>query len=310
MVRGHRDRIDARRLDQFCMGDRIVERDPAGLAHFARIELQPHRKIAADFAADRRDHLKRQAQAVFPAAAVPVGAGVGIGRGERRQQIAVPAVDFHAVKPGIARAAGAGGKLADRVVDVGLFQHLDFGRLHPRQRRQFFHQEIVGEIALGHGRHRRAPQRMAPARVAVARHEPAVVQLRHDLAPGGMDALDQARQSGQEAVIRNRGLARRHRAHRPGDARHPRNDQADAAPGLRLVIGDQPFAHGAIVFRHADPHRGHRDAVLQLERADAARREQVGITVRGHGRRHPVWRERAVAAIAGKSRILPILIPF
>jgi hypothetical protein len=57
------------------------------------------------------------------------------------------------------------------------------------------------------------------------------------------------------------------------DERAFRNDEADAALGSPPVIaGDILTRHAA--GRHGAGHRGHRDAVAQVETADPSRREQ------------------------------------
>ena len=59
MVRGDGNGIDPRRLDHLGMGNRILDLDPAGLAVFAPIQLDPNRKVTADRAITQIDHLLR-----------------------------------------------------------------------------------------------------------------------------------------------------------------------------------------------------------------------------------------------------------
>ena len=118
-----RNRIDPGRFDQPRRFEREVESDPAVLAVLGRIELDPDREVRPDRLAHRADHPQQQAQAVFQAAAVFIGAGVGLGRDERGQQIAVPAVDLDRVEPGHLGPARRRSELADHLVDVGRLQH-------------------------------------------------------------------------------------------------------------------------------------------------------------------------------------------
>jgi hypothetical protein len=103
------------------------------------------------------------------------------------------------------------------------------------------------------------------------------MELRGDLRAVRVDAIGQRGQAGQEAVVGNRGLVRLHRAGRPGDPGHAGDDEAGPALGLLLVIGDQPLADRAVGLGQADAHRGDEDAVADIERADPARRKQVGV---------------------------------
>ena len=279
----------------------VLDRD-AVLADLARVQLDPYRIVSPHFGADRRQYFQQQPQAVFQRAAILVGALVGIGRDEAGEQIAMPGVDLQPIEPGGLGPACASAELGDDQIDVGLLQHLDFRRLHARHPGQLFHQEMFGEVALGGGGQAGRPERVTIACMRVTRDQPAVVQLHRDFRAVGMDPVGQRLEAGNELVIRNRGLLPRHLADRPGHPSHARNDQARAAARLLLVIGNQLFANGAIIFRQADAHCRHGDAVLQLQRADLAGGEQVGIAVRGHCRASMVMSESARQASSASAQ--------
>ena len=110
-------------------------------------------------------------------------------------------VDLHPVKAGVLRPARALRELVNGQVDVGLFQYLDRGRLHPSHTGKFLQKEVLGEIALGCWGQGGRPERVAPARVTVAGDEAAVVQLHSDLASGGVHPVAQDLQPWHEAVV-------------------------------------------------------------------------------------------------------------
>src|SRR3546814_6829451 len=70
-VRGaDRDRIDARSLGQPSSCNGIVDGDPAGLVHLARVDLDPDRKVAAHRRAHSANDLGHQPCAVLKRAAI------------------------------------------------------------------------------------------------------------------------------------------------------------------------------------------------------------------------------------------------
>ena len=77
--------------------------------------------------ADSVDNLKQQADAVFEAASIGIGALVGDGREELMKQVAVSGVDFKEVKASGEGTLGAGGEGMDEGVDAGLIQCLGDG---------------------------------------------------------------------------------------------------------------------------------------------------------------------------------------
>ena len=83
-----------------------------------------HREIGADGAAHGLDRLDAQAQAVRQPAAVAVGALVGVVRQELVEQVAVRAVQFHAIEAGRLCPERRAGKGRHRIV-------------HFRQRQRF-----------------------------------------------------------------------------------------------------------------------------------------------------------------------------
>jgi hypothetical protein len=83
--------------------------------------------VSGPCGADRVDDLKQQADAVFEAAAVGIGALVGEGRKELVEQVAVGGVDFNEVKASGEGTLGASGKGADDGVYAGLIERLRDG---------------------------------------------------------------------------------------------------------------------------------------------------------------------------------------
>src|SRR3546814_16815122 len=84
----------------------IVDGDPAGLVHLARVDLDPDRKVAAHRRAHSANDLGHQPCAVLKRAAIIVRTPVRLGREKRRDAITMLAMQFPAVqprsKPGIA----------------------------------------------------------------------------------------------------------------------------------------------------------------------------------------------------------------
>src|SRR3546814_5341839 len=96
----------------------IVDADPAGLVHLARVDLDPDRKVAAHRRAHSANDLGHQPCAVLKRAAIIVRPPVRLGREKRRDEITMPAMQFHAVQPRSLRAIGCDGEMLDHHSDV------------------------------------------------------------------------------------------------------------------------------------------------------------------------------------------------
>src|SRR3546814_10497065 len=95
-VRGaDRDRIDARSLGQPSSCNGIVDGDPAGLVHLARVHLDPDRQVSAHRRAHSANDLGHQPCAVLKRAAIIVSPPVGLGREKRRDAITMPRSEEH-----------------------------------------------------------------------------------------------------------------------------------------------------------------------------------------------------------------------
>ena len=95
------------------------------------------------------------------------------------------------------------------------------------------------------------------------------------LAPPAWIASTRRRKPWQESVVKDAELAM---PMPPGALRrcHLDSDQPDAAAHPRHVIGDAVVGNMALLVRQPRGHRRHDDAVLDLDGADARRREQDG----------------------------------
>src|SRR3546814_7602333 len=83
----------------------------AGLVHLARVDLDPDRKVAAHRRAHSANDLGHQPCAVLKRAATIVRPPVRLGREKRRDEITMPAMQFHAVQPRSLRAIGCDGEM-------------------------------------------------------------------------------------------------------------------------------------------------------------------------------------------------------
>ena len=214
--------------------------------------------LAADFVHHAAHHFQHQAGAVPDAAAIVVRALVGAGFQKLVQQVAVGAVDFHAVKT-------AGNGVARRMAEV---QH-DAGQLGgvERARHRRFHarghaladQHRLGVRADGRRRHRRGVVRLQVG-VRDAAHMP---QLRHDGAAGLVHGFGHALPAVEllgAVQAGHVGVALRLRADGGGLG----NQQAGAG-ALRVIGGHQRRGDGAR--RAVARQRRHGNAVVQPQGA-------------------------------------------
>lgn len=151
------EQVDARGRQQLREADAVLER-PAGLARvlepLGRRDAQQQGHGLRDDLAHGRDGLEEQARAAREVAAVRVGALVGHGRHERREQVAVGAVDLDRVE---ARGDGAPRRVPER-----LQQRADVLGRH------FFRHRVA---VLGRADGARRPHVVLPAAVLLGCHD-------------------------------------------------------------------------------------------------------------------------------------------
>ena len=210
-------------------------------------------EIAADLGANRLDDLDDEAGAVLERSAVLVLAIVDGRAEELRDQVAVGAVQLHAVEAGLARPARAFGKRRHRLLDVG-------GR-HPLALEAVQRILVVGRaervLVLD------AADVALASRVAQL-HDEFTVVLVHRLADGTPERHTLVLVDG--GVVRNDASANLHRHER-------RDDRADTTLGelhfpvdARLVAGTVVVVESAGDVRPEDPILD--GEVLELERLE------------------------------------------
>ena len=137
--------------------------------------------VGADLLRHSGHHFEQEAGAVFDAAAVRVGAVVGAVAQEGVDQVAMGAVDFHAVKTG---GNGIGGGLTEVVHHTG-----DFGGFQ-RARYGAVHVALADDVGLGLGGDGRGGHgRLLVGLEGVVRHAAGVPELHEDLAALGVHGV-------------------------------------------------------------------------------------------------------------------------
>ena len=119
---GDIDEVDACLFQEFGEGDGLRE-VPAGAEGLGGPvgggDADEEGQVLGPRGADGADDFEREADAVFEAAAVFVGAVVGEGREELVEQIAVGGVDFDEVESGGEGAMGGGDEVGDDFFHAG-----------------------------------------------------------------------------------------------------------------------------------------------------------------------------------------------
>ena len=215
-------------------------------------------------------HFQHQPGAVGDGAAVVVGALVAAALGELVEQVAVGAVDFHAVKAGGGDGVAGGGGVV--VHDAGQLGHIQRAghRRFGEHGRAFVQQHGLG---LG-GDGRRTHWRQAPGLQRGVRHTAHMPELHHDLAAGlvhSMGHLLPAVELLGAVQARHVGIT----LGLVGDGRAFAHDQAGAG-ALGVVLHGEVVGDG--VGRAVARERRHDDAVGQLQVASGG-----GVEQRGHG---------------------------
>jgi hypothetical protein len=172
-------------------------------------------------------------------------------------QVAMRAVQFHAIEAEPLRLAGGAAEGVDGGLDVGL-GHRDAGL--PARARDA----------------RRTLERLGrPPGAGRTAQRADVPKLRPDPSAGRMHGLDDARPAGQRGLAMEVGYAGVVRRGGPVDDRALGDDEAD------VVLGASPVVRGDVLSRHAAGgerarHRRHHDAIAQPQAGDLDRFEKTG----------------------------------
>ncbi|MCY1421585.1 hypothetical protein D9M71_372450 [compost metagenome] len=225
-------------------------------------DAQPDDEVLRALGAYRFDHLAEKAQARRQVAVVAVLALVHPWVEELRRQVAVTGDYLHPVQPSLAKAPGGGCVAGDYLIDHWLVQG---PRHHP--------ETLVGRGRGGPGHRQQA--------VAGLHDFPARMEnLRQHHGALGMAGL------GEATVALDAVVVGRHQ-HMGGVARtvvhpgHLQHDQADAALGASVVVGDELVVDQVVGGHRGVVAAGH-DAVLQALAADFQGLEEVREGGAGH----------------------------
>ena len=108
-----------------------------------------------------------------------------------------------------------------------------------------------------------------------------MVQLDAELRSMGMHRVGQRADAGDVAIFGDRFLTPVARPLAIADRHRSHGDQRRAALGPLGIIGADALAGDTVLVCQIRPHRGHEDAVAQLEHADSPGRQQMLVAV-GH----------------------------
>ncbi|MNX91767.1 hypothetical protein D3C86_1238730 [compost metagenome] len=224
--------------------------------------------IGADFLSDGGCDFQHQTRAIFHRSAIGVGARIGAVLGELIQQIAVGAVDLHAVEPG---RDGVGRGLAE-------VRH-DAGHLFQGQGARLGHiDEAVVDEGLGLGADRRRRDGRPAVRLKIDVRDAAdVPELQEDATALGVDSLGHLAPAFDLGGVINAGrvlvsLALLRDLGRLGD------DQTGR--GALAIVFDRQIAGHEAGLRAVARQRRHDDPVGQGDGAEGVGLEQIGV---GHG---------------------------
>ena len=239
-------------------GDGILDGEAVRLIVGAA-QADGHREVRAHLLPHVPHDLDVDPHPVLQAAAVEVGAVVGGGGEEVCQQVSVGAVDLHQFK---ARHLGPEGRVAEGVDDV--LDLLDGQHMGHR-----LDAVLIPQLGPGNGGGRAdglGAQELLPA---------AVLDL-----DGRDGALlpDVLRQPGEAGDVLVAGDAQVAVGGLGADVVHIgvlHNDHAGAAGRLLPVVPDQPLGDRAVHIAHSGGLRCFHHTVLQFERPDLSRGEQV-----------------------------------
>ena len=250
---GDVDGVDPRFFHQTGNGHGVHDGQTFGDPLGAR-QLDVHTKVIPHLAADIGDDLQQEADAVGKAAAVFVGALVGIAGQELADEVPMGSVDHHAIK---ARLLGTQGGVAE-VGDQGL---------------DLFHSQLMGDLPLhrtfdGRGRFRLAADDGGGGLTA------SVVDLGIDLGAILVDTTGQLFEPFDLLVLpqaRDTIIA----LALGGDCKVFGDDQTPAALGFLFVVGDETVGTHAILGTEIHNHGGDDETVLDLHRAELDGGKQI-----------------------------------
>ena len=260
------ERVDAFLFQRLGQLDGVLNREAVRLViRAAQADGDGH--VRADLLAHVAGDFQVDAHAVFQAAAVQIGAVVGMGGEEVGQQVAVRAMNFDDFKAGGFGAAGG--------VAKGMYDILDF--LDGQHMRHGLHAILIPQLGPGQGG--------SGADGLGAQELLAAAVLNLDGGHGAVftDALGQPGQAGNVLVAGNAQVAVRAFG---ADFIHIgvfHNDRARAALGLVGVVADGALGHSAVLVVHARRLRSLEDAVFQRHIADLGGGGEDGEHLRFHG---------------------------
>jgi hypothetical protein len=222
------------------------------------LDRKPEDDRDADSVPDGRNHLQAEARTIFQCSAIGVGAQVFRGVEELRDQVAVGAVNLDAVEAGLLGAPRRRREAGDREFDVG-------------ERHLLGNDGLAGDLEYrvpdGGRRHRRLLADVGPGVAA------GMADLDRRSRAAAVDGSCKPFQAGQETVVMDARLAAAVTAG-AGRRRHFDGDETGAAARARHVVVDDALGDEAALVGEPRRHRRHDDAVPDLHRADAARRQE------------------------------------
>ena len=208
-------------------------------------------------------HFQQQPRTVFQRAAVLVGTLVGAALQELVQQVAIGAVDFHAVETGGLGILGSAAVGLDDVGDLFGFQGAR-GRVLAQRAHQ-------ADVAFGLDRAGRYGQ--FAIEVAGVGDTANVPQLQENAPASAVHGLGDVMPAAHLLVVPDAGRVGVADAHRADRCRFAENQAGTGA--LHVVFGHQRIGHTAFIGTAAG-QRGHDDAVGQLYVAQLDRIEKRG----------------------------------
>ena len=188
-------------------------------------------------------------------------------------------VDLDAVAAGRLDACGGVGEVGHddgQLLDggLGVGRHLAAGQR--RHAKQLVHRGVGHHPSGVRRRWRDRGDQGRPALGHVDAGGLAVVAgLDDQPGPVGVDGLGQPAQAGDHAVVGERRLVAGGRPARVGDRRGLDDQEAGAAPGPGLVVGDGLVGDEALLGAVVLVHRRQDDAVSHLHRPDSSWREEL-----------------------------------
>ena len=242
---------DPQGLQIFGLRDGVLVRD-AVVQIVIAVDADGDREFRPAEGLDAHDDLGHETHPALKAPAVLVRALVGVRRQELADQVAVRRVDLDAVEAGLLGDDRAGDE----------FSHHGFHFIGG-ERAGLLADHLAGYVRCGDG--------LLPADQAAGGLVAGVVQLHEDLRVIGVHSLHESRELRDHMRVRDAQLIGRAHAGLVVHSRDLRDDQPGTASGAVRVIFDHARAGFPGGLRQGTSHRGHDDAVLQLQGPDLSR---------------------------------------